>query len=258
MLIPMRSASERSESIVRFIERIAPSERGAVAIYPDQNGGFGAIAWNLLPPSITPLQLVVSADTGGGLFAAAATLAKGQEPSYTEPVLIASLIHTDDEIARKVLVHGAVTLENLRLRALGNQELEFAQYVGHYHDLILEGLEAWGAGTTSKYSRPSPRLRDSFSEAAATNGDTTALATQTELATLRQVGEQKSRVTTWIAINIVMIVIAIVVSVGTYAAAEGGGTYLIWWGPVVWGVVNLFRFGSRLSKLTALEREIGG
>jgi hypothetical protein len=34
----------------------------------------------------------------------------------------------------------------------------------------------------------------------------------------------------------VLAVVAILISVATYTSADAGGTYLVWWGPVAFGI----------------------
>lgn len=52
-----------------------------------------------------------------------------------------------------------------------------------------------------------------------------------------------------LGMGVVLLVIGIVITVGTYAAASSGGTggfYLVSWGPMVFGVIRIFRGLFRL------------
>ena len=258
----MGQPSARAESIVHYMELIAPSEAGAVTALRNPDTGDTMIMWNLLPPKVFALRLIVAA-VEQCFIALVSVDGDGDEadsePTIGEPSLVATFIHTDDEIARKIIVYGAQALDEFRSAALRNQSLELAQITAHFHDLIQDGLKAWGAGNTSHFVGASPKLQQASSYSAQSvapprQGPRSAPVSSE----LRQVQHLKSRTGLWILVNVGMIFVAIIASIATYqdAVDNGGGTYLIWWGPVVWGVINLFRFGSRMVKLSKLEREL--
>jgi hypothetical protein len=55
------------------------------------------------------------------------------------------------------------------------------------------------------------------------------------------ISEQRSRASLNIAFGIVLILIGVGITVATRQSASGGGTYIIAYGPVVVGVIRLFR-----------------
>jgi hypothetical protein len=240
----------RAEAIALFMERIAPSEEGAVTTFRGSDGGT-MIFWNLLPPDLLELQCMIAAVEQRFIALVSLRTDGEDEPTVGEPALVATAIHTDDEIARKVLVYGAEVLDKFRTSALRNQNLELAKSIGHYHDLIQEGLRAWGAGNTRSYEGASPKLNSGVDRGLA------AWPAQ-QSSEMNQLQRVKNRAWLWIVVNVGMILVAAATSIGTYqdAAANGGGTYYVWWGPVVWGVINLFRFGARLSRVYKLQHQL--
>lgn len=95
----MSQADERAESIVHYMEQVAPSEEGAVTALRNPDSGNTMITWNLLPPEVIALRLIVAAVEQG--FIALVSVGgeadeDDSEPSMGEPTLIATFMHTDD------------------------------------------------------------------------------------------------------------------------------------------------------------------
>lgn len=243
----MSRTEARANSIAQYMERIAPSEKNAVAVLNHPEGRDPLIVWTPLPREIVSLQvLVVVAHRGLIASIRAATTDEngkevdGGDAETSEPALVAMLTHTDDEIARKILVYGAEALMAYRRTALLYQQLTVAQTTRYFYDLIQDGLNSWGAGNTAAYQRPSPHL-----------GQAGLLDPEAQL-----LQRAKMRAQFWIVINVLMIVVAIIASISTYQDAVGrGGNYIIWWGPVLWGIINIIRLSSRLSKINRAEFE---
>lgn len=75
---------------------------------------------------------------------------------------------------------------------------------------------------------------------------------------VEQLQNKKNGTWSWIFLNVVMIFVAGGISISSYqgAASNDGGTYYVWWGPIAWGVINLFRFIPRLVKLNKSLRQL--
>lgn len=233
---------KRIEAIVAFMERIAPSERGAIgAVEGPDAGGPPAIIWSLLPENVVRARMLITLE--GGLFTAVIHL--GDVDRVTDPIRVATAIHTDDEIARKILVFGADFLDDLRSGAIENDAFEEAKAITRYRGLIIDGLQAWGAGTTSRYERPGPQPSSSAMGAAFRASGPVALAPEVE-----QRRRVRNHTIFWLVVNIVMIGVAGTVSLVTYrSASTNGGAYYVWWGPLFWGIINVARFADRLTNM---------
>ena len=44
-----------------------------------------------------------------------------------------------------------------------------------------------------------------------------------------------------IGLGLLLLAVGILLTVGTYSAAKGGGTYVLAWGPMVYGAITLVR-----------------
>lgn len=239
------------------MERIAPSEQGAITVTKSPDNGYTMLVWNILPPALWNFQCVV-AITRKAFYALISLGREGDDPSLDSPIPVATVIHTDDEIARKILVFGAQRLSDFRAAAIDVGMYDLARDASEFQVLIQDGLESWGAGSDAAYVRPSPKLAQRVPpEPRSSNRPPILEERQTGSSEdLEEVRAAKLKTSGWVVVNVLMVLVAALVSIATYAGADPGGTFIIWWGPVVWGVVNLVRFGSRLSRLNRIEEEI--
>lgn len=68
--------------------------------------------------------------------------------------VIAATIHTDDEIARKLVVNGVQLLQALRKSALSAGAADVVNTLDHQTTMLSAGLNRWGGGQSTRYERP--------------------------------------------------------------------------------------------------------
>jgi hypothetical protein len=58
-----------------------------------------------------------------------------------------------------------------------------------------------------------------------------------------QEARQRAAANRLIVTGLIAMIVGLVLTVGTYESAvgRGGGTYLVAWGPMVWGLITFFR-----------------
>ena len=250
----------RASTIAAYMERIAPSEAGAIRVVPIDDSGSCIVAWTSLPDGPLSVRMLLTVD-GGVLVSGTQGRPHGQDEFRTfNANKIATALHTEDEIARKFLVDGLEQLAQLERLAIARNDRQSARHIHHYAAMIHAGLVNWGAGTTPRYERPSPQMRTSPPPNPAAHTPSPEHpntgphgATDSHALPHLRIRQEKINAIIWLSVNILFAVAAMIVSLVTYLNAEAGESFILWWGPVIFGIINSVRLAVKVAKLSELE-----
>lgn len=154
---PMTAALDRARSISEYLVLITGCPPSEIRIHPFNGGRNAAIEWRVVHEGPVLARISVWFDglrleVQGQIYdpqVGFTTL--GQGP-------FASATHTDDEIARKLVVNAVEFVTFLRRMAADEGISEATDLMDRTAKGLSEALQYWGAGSTAKYERPSPHL----------------------------------------------------------------------------------------------------
>lgn len=250
------------------MQQIAPSEREDIAVFDGTEAPL-SLCWRLTQVSLDRLFLFVI-PTAWGLETSLVRDRNGQlETVNADRSRLASPIHTDDEIARKILAQGAVLLERMQTASQALGATANAVAYERRRDSIRQDLAAWAAGSsggqpTHAATGPSPHPSSAHPRAAnstaPSSGDPTSnrapeRGPQLDLERDR-IRAAKDRNTGWLLLNIVIPVLILLSTIGMFASAGPGDRVAVWWGPFVFCAINAFRLGAKRRSLFVAERAL--
>lgn len=153
----MRTIPGREHRIAMYVSRIANCNPNDILVRTSKKKERVIIEWHLLrqEPVIGRISVWIDGPK---------VIARGQifdpDDGYKElgkgPV--ATTIHTDDEIARKIVVNSIAYLKALRAMAAEEDVDEAVSMMDERLNRIAHGLQSWGAGMTPEFQGPSPHL----------------------------------------------------------------------------------------------------
>ena len=155
----MNESLARGRRVAIFIARIANCEPSDLEVHESDGDSRVVIEWHVLRQSPVFGRILVWTDK-------AQFIARGQvlEPDAGYQTIgtgpVASTVHTDDEIARKIVVNALNFLNALRSMASEEGIDEAVSMMTNRLNRIAHGLQSWGAGMTAEYRGPSPHLAE--------------------------------------------------------------------------------------------------
>ncbi|MFF8892776.1 DUF6804 family protein [Brevibacterium casei] len=153
----MGRALERARSISEYLVLITGCPQSEIRVHPFNGEQNAAIEWHVVNEG--PVLARISVWFDGHKLEA-----QGQiyDPEVGFTTLgqgtIASVTHTDDEIARKIVVNAVDLVTFLRRMAADEGIAETTDLMNRTVKRLSGALQFWGAGSTAKYERPSPHL----------------------------------------------------------------------------------------------------